>query len=429
MKEIAKKIIVYIITLEAKLLLKRTKPQIIAVTGSVGKTATKDAIYSVLKAKTNVRKSEKSFNSDIGVPLTVLGVSNAWSSPVKWMKNIIEGAMWVLFPGKYPEVLVLEMGVDQPGDMQRHCSWIKPDIVVLTRLPEVPVHVEFFDSPEAVIEEKLVLVNSLNEEGVLVYNHDDEKINQVVAAVRQKNIGYSRYSQSDFSITGDDIAYVDDRPVGFSFLISHEGEEESVNVTGSLGVQHAYSYAAAMAVGSLFSMSLHQSAEALKEHQTPAGRMKLVKGLKDTLIVDDTYNSSPIALERALLALNEIETEGRKVAVLGDMLELGQYSTEEHEKIGALVGKYCDALVTIGVRARKIAEGALENGMSEKHIWQYDKVEKAYNELQSKLQEGDIILVKASQSIRAEKLVEEIMIEPDKAAELLTRQSTEWKAK
>ncbi len=429
MKHFIKEVVVKLLTFEAKIVLRRTKPKIIAITGSVGKTSTKDAIFIALKEKYSVRKSEKSFNTEIGVPLTVLGLSNAWSSPVGWLKNLIEGAALAIYPANYPEILVLEMGVDHPGDMQKHCEWIKPDTVVLTRLPDLPVHVEFFDSPEAVIAEKLILVSALKDNGVLVYNSDDEKVSKVASEQRQKSIGYSRYSKSDFRITGDKVLYDGDKLKGISFDIANSSNLATFEVKDTLGIQHAYSIAAAAAVAEEYDVSLKEVATLMQGYHPPAARMRLVEGIKNTLIIDDTYNSSPTALERALLTLGEIETNGRKIAVLGDMLELGQYATKAHEEVGELVAKNADFLVTIGVRARKIAEGALENGMSEKNILQYDSVDKAANEVQNILEEGDIVLVKASQSIRAEKFVEEIMAEPERAEELLTRQSPEWKNK
>ena len=141
MKEIFKKFVVAALTFEAQVLLKRTRPKIVAITGSVGKTSTKDAVYAVLKEHVHARKSEKSFNSDIGVALTVLGLSNGWNNPFLWVKNIFDGALHALFQSNYPKVLILEMGVDRKGDMKRLTQWIKPDVVVVTRLPDVPVHV------------------------------------------------------------------------------------------------------------------------------------------------------------------------------------------------------------------------------------------------------------------------------------------------
>ncbi|NCN52282.1 UDP-N-acetylmuramoyl-tripeptide--D-alanyl-D-alanine ligase [Candidatus Parcubacteria bacterium] len=423
-----KKVVVTILTFEAKILLRRTKPKIVAVIGSVGKTSVKDAIYAVLKNHEFARKSEKSYNSEIGVPLSVLGLQNAWSNPFQWLKNIIDGLIIALFPGKYPHVLVLEMGVDRPGDMAALAAWIQPDVVVLTRLPEIPVHVEYFDSPEAVIAEKLTMVDALKVDGVLIYNQDDQKVVEVAEGLRQNSIGYSRYSLSPFTGSADKIVYENGRAIGFEFILTHGNETALMRVAGSLGVQHVYNYSAAAAVGSVFGISIDEAAVALRDHMPPAGRMRLIAGIKDSIIIDDTYNSSPVAVERSLQTLKELKGIGRRIAVLGDMLELGQYSIAEHERIGALAAKSTDLLLTIGVRARGIAKGALENGMSEIGILQYDDAGQAGEELQNMIKAGDVILVKGSQSIRAERVVEEIMLEPEQAKELLVRQSPMWRS-
>jgi UDP-N-acetylmuramoyl-tripeptide--D-alanyl-D-alanine ligase len=428
MKELLKKVIVTIITYEATLLLARTKPKIIGVTGSVGKTSVKDAIFHVLKGTMRVRKSEKSFNSEIGVPLTVLGLPNGEASIMRWIKNIIDGALLVLHPGMYPEVLVLEMGVDRPHDMERFTRWIKPHIVVLTRLPDVPVHVEYFEHPDDVAREKRKLVEALLPDGVFVFNQDDERVNKVAQQTFQQSIGYSRYSVSPFRATDDHILYETGRPVGFSFKLQHLNSEIDLFVMGSLGVQHAYTCAAAAAVASVFGLDLGHIQNAFKEYTTPPGRMRLIPGIKDTCIIDDTYNASPIASEQSLETLGDLRGVKRKIAVLGDMMELGQFSIREHERIGQLAQKHADILVTIGVRARGYVKGAREAGMDDRNIFSYDDSMSAARELQTFIQPGDCILVKGSQSVRAERFVEEIMAEPERAAELLVRQDAFWKA-
>jgi UDP-N-acetylmuramoyl-tripeptide--D-alanyl-D-alanine ligase len=427
MKEIFKKVIIAILTFEAKILLKRTRPQIIAITGSVGKTSIKDAIFEVFKGNAHVRKSEKSFNSEIGVPLSVLGLPNAWSNPFLWIKNIFDGALIALHPHEYPKLLVLEMGVDRPGDMDKLTSWIRPDVVVLTRLPDVPVHVEFFDSPEAVIKEKKKLVDALKPDGVLVYNQDDEKVVEVAQTVFQRSIGYSRYSLSPFTASADKVVYEDGRAVGFEFLLTHLDRATLMRVNGSLGVQHAYNYAAAAAVASVFSIGIDTVADALRSYAPPVGRMRIIPGIKDTLIIDDTYNSSPTASERSLATLGELKGVKRRIAVLGDMMELGQFSIREHERIGRLIPHSADILATIGVRSRGFSKGAIDAGMNPKNIFEFDNALQAGKEMQTFIHAGDVLLVKGSQSIRAERFVEELMAEPERAEELLVRQDPMWK--
>jgi UDP-N-acetylmuramoyl-tripeptide--D-alanyl-D-alanine ligase len=427
MKAILKQVVVYILTREAALLLRRTKPTIIAITGSVGKTSTKDAIFTVLKKHKRTRKSEKSFNSEIGVPLSVLGLPNGWDNPLIWFWNIIEGFFIAAFSRNYPEVLVLEAGVDRPGDMKRLTSWLTPDIAVVTRLPDVPVHVEYFSSPEAVSEEKLILVEALATDGVFIYNHDDAKLLAALNDIRQPSIGFSRYAPSQFTASADKVLYRDDVPVGSSFSLTHLDETVAMKVYGSIGVQNAYTYSAAAAVAAQFGIGLKEVAEALSAHNGPPGRMRVIPGIKGTCIIDDTYNSSPIAVESAMTSLRELTGFKRKIAVLGDMMELGQFSTREHERIGSVVASSVDMLIVVGVRSRKTADGALAHGLSEKVIFQYDDALTAGKELQQLIAPGDVILVKGSQSIRAERVVEEIMAEPYRAADLLVRQDPSWK--
>jgi UDP-N-acetylmuramoyl-tripeptide--D-alanyl-D-alanine ligase len=429
MKAFFKRTVTYILTRQAAWLLKRHKPTIIAITGSVGKTTTKDAIYAAIKGSVHARKSEKSFNSDIGVPLTVLGLSNAWSNPFLWTKNIIDGFMTALFSKEYPEVLVLETGIDRPGDMAALTEWLKPDIAVLTRFPSVPVHVEYFSSPEAVVEEKMKLAGALKPDGVLIYNHDDDIIKAQLPNVLQKQIGYSRYLATDVTAADDAIVYEDNLPTGTKFTVKHAGTAATVRIKGTVGTHQVYSGTAALAVATTLGIDLTAAAESLSTLAPPPGRLRIIPGIKATTLIDDTYNSSPIATEQALQTLNELKYAKRKIAIIGDMLELGRFSTEEHEKVGRRAAVVADVLITVGVRARNVAEAALQAGMPEDRIMQYESVRRAGRELQNFMQPGDYILVKASQGIRAERIVEEVMAEPQDAERLLVRQSTVWRNK
>ncbi len=426
MKSFFKKIIVAILTFEAKVLIKRKRPKIIAVTGSVGKTSTKDAIYAALKDHTYARKSQKSFNSDLGVPLSVLGIDNAWSNPLLWLKNIFDGAFTAFFAREYPEVLVLEMGVDRPGDMKKLTQWIRPDIVVLTRLPDVPAHVEYFATPDEVIEEKMYLVHALRKDGVFIYNNDDEVVRQAAEEVLQQSFGYSRYSPSHFTLSNDAVLIEKGTPVGMHSTLTHINESVVLQLRGALGVHQLYTFAAAAAVAKQFDVSLADTAKALEQYVPPAGRMRLIESREGALLIDDTYNASPTAVEQALLSLKEIPCKGRKIVVLGDMLELGRFSVGEHERIGVLAAEVADVLVTLGVRARKIAEAALENGLSEKKILQYENVDRAAEELMHRVTETDVVLIKASQGVRAERVTKKLMKHPEDAAKLLVRQGTAW---
>ena len=426
MKNFLKQIVVSILTAEARLLLWRHSPTIVAITGSVGKTSTKDAIYDAIKHTVPARKSQKSFNSEIGIPLTILGLRNGCNSPILWFWNIIDGAFTAIFSRKYPVVLVLETGVDTPGDMCRLTNWLTPDVVVLTRLPDVPVHVEYFNSPEAVIEEKMLLVRSLKDNGVLIYNHDDVLIKKQLPSVRQKAIGYSRYGASTVTAGEEQIYYHHEKPAGINFFVTNEQEKYELSIADVVGTQHLYAVSAALTVALHLGITASAAIEGLRAFVPPPGRMRVLAGIKDTTIIDDSYNSSPIAVEHALDTVTKIKHAKRRIAVLGDMLELGKYSTAEHERIGQQVAKTCDVLFTVGVRARGFALGAQTAGLDESVIFQYEHADRAGRELQNYLKTGDLVLVKGSQGIRTENIVKEIMNEPECAQKWLVRQDKEW---
>lgn len=426
MNAFAKRIVIAVITYEATILLRRMKPKIIAVTGSVGKTSMKDAIYGVVKNHFSARKSEKSFNSEIGIPLTILGLPNAWNSPLGWIKNILDGAFIALFTRNYPQLLVIEAGVDRPNDMKHLTKWLTPDIAVITRLPDVPVHVEYFTSPEQVAEEKLILASALRPDGTLIYNHDDIRLQEYVRGVRHNAVGYGRVIPTHVTAGADTVIYDNGLPVGFSCTVTYLEETETVRIMGVIGDPMSYTISGAIAVGLQCGLTLKETAQGIADYQVPPGRMRLIPGIKGTFIIDDTYNSSPTAVEAALTSLRELKHVKRKIAVLGDMLELGKFSPREHERVGEMVPSCADILVTIGIRSQKTAEAALNAGMHEKNILQFEDATKAGRELQNLIKPGDVLLVKGSQGVRAERVVEELMADPTTAASLLVRQDEAW---
>ncbi|MES2436837.1 MAG: UDP-N-acetylmuramoyl-tripeptide--D-alanyl-D-alanine ligase [Patescibacteria group bacterium] len=435
MKTLFKKAVISILSWEARMVLKKYKPKIVGVTGSVGKTSTKDAIYTVLSAKFKTRKSQKSFNSEFGVPLTILGLPNGWNNPFIWLLNIIEGFLFFVLPFKYPEWLVLEIGADMPGDIKKITEWVKPDVSVITRFGDVPVHVEFFPSIEDLINEKGHLARALKPDGTLILNNDDKRVIAFGESDLHKKITYGREFGAQVHATDERIAYKKyenselEFPEGINFKINHAGTSIPAYVHETLGYQHMYPILAATAVGISQGMNLVEISEALENHQSPKGRMRLIAGNRDTLIVDDTYNSSPVAAHAALEALTELKLAGRKIAVLGDMMELGDYSIDEHKKIGEAAAKTVDLFVAVGIRMRGAAEAALDAQMDEMSVMQFDTSVEAAQFLEKIIKPGDIVLIKGSQSMRMERAVEEIMRHPEHAEDLLVRQDKQWIAK
>jgi len=429
MKSIFKSIIVTILTWEAKLILKKYKPKIVAVTGSVGKTSTKDAIAALLDNFYFVRKTKKSFNSDIGVPLTVLGVPNGWSDPFVWIKNIVEGLALIVLPNHYPAWLVLEVGADRPDDILKLSKWIIPDIVVVTRLSKVPVHVEFFSSPAQVFAEKGRLVEALKHDGTLVLNADDEDVLAFQnLAPEVTKILYGISDNADVVGFQYGIRYEEHTgdPQGIHFEANIGKKQVSIDIDDGLGKQMMYPALAALAVGTALKLDTKKMVKGLESFAGTVGRMRILPGIKNTVIIDDTYNSSPVALTEALNTLEAITSTHKKIAVLGDMLELGSYSIEEHKKAGEHAARVVDILITVGIRARGIADGALGAGVHESTIFQYESSREAGKFLESIMHSGDIVLVKGSQGVRTERVVEEIMREPQHKEKLLVRQDAEW---
>jgi len=429
MKTIFKKIIVAIVTFESKMVLKKYKPKIVAITGSVGKTSTKDAIYEVLHNHFDVRKSQKSFNSEIGIPLTILNCENGWSNPFLWIKNILEGFLLVIFPSKYPEILVLEVGADRPGDIKQVSNWLKPDVVVFTMVGKTPVHVEFFKTTEDLIEEKAYIVKALKASGTLIYMEDDPRVVDVKEKTMSERYSFGFLGGSYFKASHDEIFYDNQHnPAGMRFRVDYEGNSVPVTIHGALGRQHIYPILAASAVAKVFDINLVELSDNLSDFVTAPGRMKIIPGIKKSILIDDTYNASPIAVHEGLDTLSAIKIEDhqKKIAVIGDMMELGKYSVDEHKDVGRHCAEVVQTLVTVGVRAQKIAEGALNSGLSEKRIYQFEDSQVAGKFLEGIIDPGDIVYVKGSQSIRMERAVLEVMAEPQRAGELLVRQEEAW---
>lgn len=431
MKKILKNILLSLLQVEAKFALKRHEPKVIAITGSVGKTSAKDAVGAAISKATNVRKSEKSFNSEIGIPLTILGLKNPWSNPFKWIITLVRG-LFVALDSNYPDTLVLEVGADKPGDISKLADWLKTDVVVFTQFAEVPVHISNFPSRKSMLKEKLSLLDTLRPGGTVVMNMDNEELASAIEEkIEGKNISTQKYGLlppvdligSNISFTTNDFGDVD----GFTFKIENDGSVFPLKVEGVLGDQHIYPLLAGFAVGKALEINPVKILEGLNDIERQPGRMKILRGIKGSIIIDDSYNSSPIAAAKALETLEKIPVRGRRVAILGDMLELGEHTEAEHKKIGSHASRASNLLVAVGEHARHTAEGALSAGMHESKILQFETSQKAGKYIERLIGEGDVILVKGSQGkLRMEKAVLEIMAEPERKKELLVRQEKEW---
>jgi UDP-N-acetylmuramoyl-tripeptide--D-alanyl-D-alanine ligase len=405
MKSILKKIIVEIVSFESRLVLKKYKPFIIAVTGSVGKTSTKDAIYTALSSTYNVRKSEKSFNSELGVPLTILGCPNGWSSLVVWMKNILHGLELIIFTNPYPKYLILEIGADRPGDIQQITSWLRPDISVITKVGKVAAHVEYFPNPEALAKEKAYLAKGLKKDGILILSADDEIVSKITAEQAKETIHFG------LALNAKNIS---SSLTGMSMTLVIEGEEKTIQTKGVVGTHHVYPVIVAAIVAKKMGIPLDTIVKSLESHVSPRGRMNVLKGKNNITIIDDTYNSSPDAVYSALETLKELQG-ARKVAILGDMLELGKYAVEAHVKVGEAARQSANLVISVGLRSR---------GMNAQH--HFNTSIEAAEKVPALLRDGDIVLVKGSQGIRMERVVKALLDPSLNPKDYLVRQEPEW---
>ncbi|MFA4890014.1 MAG: UDP-N-acetylmuramoyl-tripeptide--D-alanyl-D-alanine ligase [Candidatus Paceibacterota bacterium] len=420
LKRFFKKILVFLLQTEARLIVRKYEPKIIAVSGTVGKTSTKEAIYAALGNKISIRKSKKSYNSEIGVPLTIIGGETGWTNVFAWVSNLFKGLKVLASEGEYPEWLILEMGVDRPGDMKKLISWVKPKIAVITALGDVPVHIEYFKDAEELKREKGKLVQALKEENYAIINGDDASAMELAKKTKANVLTFGFMEGLDMRASNYYLT-----PEGITFKVDYKGNIVPIRLSGIFGKQAVYTALAALGVGSAMGLNMIEMAESLSKYKSPPGRLNLLEGIKGSMILDDSYNSSPLAVMAALEVLKDMPAK-RKIATLGDMLELGKYTIEEHRKVGRLVKEVANVLFTIGPRSKFTAEEARVAGMSAENIFEFSTSDEAKVKVQEIIQEGDLILIKGSQGTRTEKITEEIMSHPENKNELLVRQEPEW---
>lgn len=424
MKGILKKILEYKLRVLAKKILRKYHPDIIGITGSVGKTSTKEAMYSVLKDFFDVRKSEKNYNNEIGVPLAIIGQESGKKSVMGWMKVFWHAKKFIWFRMPYPKILILEMAADKAGDIEYLVSFIKCKIGVLTAFGHA--HLEQFKTQQSVIKEKRKLIESLDRGGFALLNADDENIMAQKKYTKARILAYGFSPNAD--LRASEVKIIVDPKNGFGsvFKLLNNKSVIPVFLKDCVGEQFVLSALAAVCVAEIYGLTLIQAANALKNFHPPSGRMRFLKGIKNSKIIDDTYNSSPESVLAALKALSFLTAE-RKIAVLGDMLELGAQGAQLHFDIGKSLQDFgVDILMACGERARDIARGARESGMLPDRIFEFSNAQDSGKFLQNRLLSGDLVLVKGSQGMRMEKTVLEIMAEPLRAQELLVRQGKEW---
>ncbi|HPY08366.1 MAG: UDP-N-acetylmuramoyl-tripeptide--D-alanyl-D-alanine ligase [Patescibacteria group bacterium] len=425
-----KKLLLLQLKIVAQKLISKYKPVIISITGSIGKTSTKEAIYHVLKNKFSVRTSFKNYNNEIGLPLTIIGVESPGKSYFGWLLVFLRALRLLIFTDKkYPKILVLEMGVDRPGDMDYLISIAPPQIAVVTAVSYS--HLEYFGNLNNIKKEKQKLVESLDSHGLAILNFDSEPVCEMASVSQARVMSFSLNHQSD--IKAQDIIYNFSRDgyelSGINFKLNYQGSIVPVFMKNVMSEPALYASLAAAAVGLHFKMNLVEIADSLSDFSLPAGRMNVLPGIKHSFIIDDTYNSSPEAAISAVKILGKIKIDNnaKKYAIMGDMLEIGSFTEEGHQLVGKKIAtEQIDVLVAVGERSRDFIRGAKEAGLEDEQIFYFDKPEEAGRFLQNRIKEGDVLLIKGSQGARMEKVVKELIAEPEQADKLLVRQSKEW---
>lgn len=428
-----------IITKLSQLILKKYQPQIIGITGSVGKTSAKEAVDAVLSDKFRVRSTIKNYNNEIGVPLSIIGQPSGGSSVLGWCKVFYHAIKLLLITDKkYPQILILEMGADKPGDIEYLISLAPLNVGILTAVSEA--HLEKFKNLEGVLKEKEKIVLNLPINGRAVINSDDPLAVTVVEKVKGNYFTFGFGADAEVRAIETYFTGVDGEACnsqndwdckmwGTGFKVKAKGSAVPVFLPHALGRQHIYAALAAISVGLHYEMNLLEISEGLRRYKTAKGRMNVLAGVKGTLIIDDTYNSSPRAVFAALDVLKDLKVHesAHKFVVLGDMLELGENARALHQEVGKAVAESgVDYLFGIGELSDETCMAAKEAGMSPLQVYHFMDRDEATKFLKDLISSHDIIFVKGSQGMRMEKTVESLLVDPKLAGELLVRHGEEW---
>lgn len=345
--------------------------KVVGITGSNGKTSTKDLTAAVLERKFSVLKTEGNLNNHIGLPLTLLRA------------------------GKVHEFGVIEMGMNHPGEIAPLAKMAAPMIGIITNIGVA--HIENMGSRAAIAAEKGMLAEALPKEGFLIQSAADE----FAASISKRSSATSLLAGID---TGDvQATRLREEVGGTSFIIKANGEqvEACLPVPGVHMVQNAL---LAVTAGLVSGLSLGECAQALAQVVLTKGRLqkKLVKGIH---FIDDSYNANPDSMIAALRTLERLPVEGRRIAVLGRMNELGQYAESGHKQVGeAAAQSRMDLVISVGESADWIAQAAAQAGATAEHV---DSTESAAALLRNRVRPGDTVLVKGSRSVRMERVIEE----------------------
>ncbi|CCI81273.1 UDP-N-acetylmuramoyl-tripeptide--D-alanyl-D-alanine ligase [Lactobacillus hominis] len=363
----------------AQYYLNKVNPTVVGITGSNGKTTTKDMIAAVLSKRFNVHKTQANFNNEIGVPVTILEMKPS------------------------TEILVLEMGMDRPGQLHHLSSLVKPDVCVITMIGEA--HIEFFGTRDKIADAKMEITDFLKADGKFIYNGDEPLL-----AERAKKI---KQSKSTFGFEEDDTVYATEWKSYMhhaSFKINNSDEKFTIPMIGKHNVSNAM---AAISVGRHFHESDEEIAQALSKFTPTANRMQWKKGDVGEAIMDDVYNSNPTAAKAVLTSFGQVKIKegGRRIAVLGDMLELGDAAPQLHASLAsALDPTIIDEVYLYGPEMKNLAD-ALTTKYSKNNIHYYpqESMDRMIEDLKNDIKQDDIVMLKGSHGMHLEKVLDRLL--------------------
>jgi len=399
--------------------LSKFDPLVVGVTGSVGKSTTKEAVYSVLAEKFFVRRNQSNYNNEIGLPLSITGLEKPVGIAA-WLIFVVNSWLAVRRIKDFPTHLVLEMGADKKGDINYLANMVQPLIGVVTNVGDS--HMEFLGSKKGIMMEKRGLIESLPKTGRAVLNFDDDMVKDMQSKSKAPVITYGLKKGAD--VSAQNIIF---KPNGSSFKLNYNGSIIPVKIS-LLGMGAVRAALAAVAVGLAVDMDIIHIVEGLRKWRPLPGRMNLIAGRNNMTIVDDSYNaSSRESVMAGIETLKRMDFSGRKVAVLGSMWEMGAATEKGHIEVGKRAARYFDILVGVESNAYLYKKGAISAGMSEDAIMIFPTTDELLARVDDLFISGDMVYVKGSQGKnRLEKLVYQLMKDKTKAKDMLARQSEEW---
>lgn len=363
----------------AKYYLDKINPKVVAITGSNGKTTTKDMTAAILATEFNVVKTEANFNNEIGVPITILGMN------------------------ANTEVLVVELGMDRPGQLHFLSELVQPDIAVITMIGEA--HIEFFKTRDRIADAKMEITDGLKEDGCFIYDGDEPLLAERAKAVDVEQRTFGMKNEND--VFASDVVGTDTET---SFKTNLDPEVEiKLPIIGEYNVKNAL---AAITVGDRYHVGVADSARALADFNLTKNRTEWLKGRQGERILSDVYNSNPTAAKAVLNSFAHTKKTGRRFVVLGDMLELGENADQMHAQLAdSLNPAQFEEVFLVGKHMRALGKRLVDEEIypaEAVHLYDANELPQLTTDLQQMIKADDCVLLKASHGIHLEKVVEQL---------------------